>query len=578
MPGLARLSRATAVVALLAAALHPAQPASAIPPPNGATWSETFINTPDGESLHVDVMRPVGLTDADKTPVILVVSPYLGIAAAGTGNTSATPGPNNRFFDFYNGAKVFERGYSVVQVSLRGTGGSSGCLDILGPGEQTDVATAVRWAATQPWSNGKVGMYGKSYDANTGVIGAALEPPGLAAVVAQQITPDRYRGSYNDRVRYAQSVLYPSATYGTQGEGGFSTNSSQEYIVNSAAHTADCQAFLTDHYLEDESIPFWRVRDFPERAEGSTVPVLMSTGYLDAATNIGGGAIDFYNALAGPKRMWIGWWDHVRGNDMVGGRLAMGREGWFDEVMRFFDYHVKGLSLTEAPTHLDPVIAAQGSDGTWREETTFPPEDASDAPITLINGTYEDDGENQGSRGGNGAGGTAYPSAKRGHGAWTFSPPLPHDVHVTGIPTAEVILDVEVPRTNVAINVYDVDPDGNATMITRGAAMADTDGVEQVALYPTDWHFEAGHRIGVLVSGANNEAYTHVATGTVVNVVSGKVELPALSYRRVSDLQGEPAVELEAWLVNAPFLVPAATITGRTSTTFEAPPPLQDRP
>ena len=576
MLSLVRLSRTAVILALLAVSLSPAHQASALPPPNGATWYETFIDTPDGERLHVDVMRPVGLTDADKTPVILVVSPYLGVAAAGSGNTSATPGPNSRFFDFYDGARVFERGYSVVQVSLRGTGGSSGCLDILGPGEQTDVATAVRWAATQPWSTGRVGMYGKSYDANTGVVGAALQPLGLAAVVAQQITPDRYRGSYNDRVRYAQSLLYPSASYGSQGEGGFSTNSSQEYIVNSAAHTADCQAFLTDHYLEDESIPFWRVRDFVERAQGSTVPVLMTTGYVDANTNIGGGAVDFFNALAGPKRMWIGWWAHDRGNDTIGGRLAMGRAGWFDEVMRFFDHHVKGLPSGDAPTQLDPVIAAQGSDGTWREETAFPPEDASDLPITLINGSYEDDGENQGSRDGDaGAGGTSYPSSKVGHGSWTFTPALPHDVHLAGIPSATVNLDVQVPRTNVVVNVYDIDPEGNATMITRGAAMADADGVEQVALYPTDWFFEAGHRIGVLVSGANNEAYTHAATGTVVNVVSGEITLPALRYRRFSDLEGEPAPRLESWRSKAPF--PVANIESRTSTTFSPPPPLEDR-
>jgi predicted acyl esterase len=568
------------ILALLAVSLSPAQRAMALPPPNGATWSETFIDTPDGERLHVDVMRPVGLTDADKTPVILVVSPYLGIAAAGSGNTSATPGPNNRFFDFYNGAKVFERGYSVVQVSLRGTGGSSGCLDILGPGEQTDVATAVQWAATRPWSTGKVGMYGKSYDANTGVVGAALQPPGLAAVVAQQITPDRYRGSYNDRVRYAQSLLYPSASYGSQGEGGFSTNSSQEYIANSAAHTADCQAFLTDHYIEDESIPFWRVRDFVERAKESTVPTLMTTGYVDANTNIGGGAIDFYNALAGPKRMWVGWWAHDRGNDMTGGRLNMGRAGWFDEVMRWYDYYLKAAPMEQSPVQVDPVIAAQGSDGTWREEVSFPPPDASGLDVTLINGSYEDDAENKGSEDeAAGPGGSpATVGAKTGHGSWTFSPPLPYDAHVMGIPSAQVQLDVQAPRTNVAVNVYDVDPDGRATMITRGAAMADVDGVEKVGLYPTDWIFEEGHRIGVLVSGANAEAFVHVPTHSTVTVTSGKVELPFLRYIRTSDIQGDPAPRLESWLNNAPFNVPAATIEGRTSTTFTFPPPMEPRP
>ena len=120
---------------------------------------------------------------------------------------------------------------------------SSGCLDILGPGEQTDVVTAVEWAASQPWSTGKVGMYGKSYDANTGIVGAALQPEGLAAVVAQQVAPDRYRGSYNDRVRLLQSLAYPTATYGVRRRGQASRRrTTPSTSPTRVTHSADCQA------------------------------------------------------------------------------------------------------------------------------------------------------------------------------------------------------------------------------------------------------------------------------------------------------------------------------------------------
>jgi len=340
-------------LALFAAALTAPQGIAA-PPPTGSTWSETYIPTPDGHRLHVDVMRPAGAPATRRTPVILVVSPYLGM----TSQTEAR-GPSDRFNDFFEGARVFARGYSVVMVSLRGTGGSSGCLDILGPGEQTDVVTAVRWAATRPWSTGRVGMYGKSYDANTGMVGAALRPAGLAAVVAQQVVPDRYRGSYNDRVRFLQSIVYPAVTYGSLAEGGFSLQNDPEYIANSASRSADCQAFLTEHYRDDRSSEFWRARDFVAKAKGSTVPVFMTTGYVDSNTNIGGGAVDYFAALRGPKRMWIGWWDHVRGNDLVGDDLAMGRPKFFDEVMRFYDEHLKGVR----PARRDPVVVAQTSTG-----------------------------------------------------------------------------------------------------------------------------------------------------------------------------------------------------------------------
>ena len=41
-----------------------------------------------------------------------------------------------------------KQGYTFVMVDLRGFGGSTGCLDWGGPGEQSDVVNAVKWAAS----------------------------------------------------------------------------------------------------------------------------------------------------------------------------------------------------------------------------------------------------------------------------------------------------------------------------------------------------------------------------------------------------------------------------------------------
>ena len=42
---------------------------------------------------------------------------------------------------------------------------------------------AVEWSARQPWSTGKVGLLGKSYDGWTGLMAIANRPQGLAAVL-----------------------------------------------------------------------------------------------------------------------------------------------------------------------------------------------------------------------------------------------------------------------------------------------------------------------------------------------------------------------------------------------------------
>ena len=137
--------------------------ASAADVPEGATWSEETIESTDGVKLHADILRPSNLPKDAKTPVILSIGPYFNHSGQtgplgpveGTPYTPTGSGPSARFYDFINGAKLMERGYTWVQVDLRGFGGSSGCLDWAGPGEQADVKAVVEWAAAQPWSTGQ---------------------------------------------------------------------------------------------------------------------------------------------------------------------------------------------------------------------------------------------------------------------------------------------------------------------------------------------------------------------------------------------------------------------------------------
>jgi predicted acyl esterase len=540
------------IFAIALLALLPAAASAQVPA--GATWTQAYVDTPDGEQLHIDVLRPAGLPADAKTPVIAVISPYLG---HGPQDPTATPQPNGRFNAFFEGAKVFERGWTVILADLRGTGGSSGCLDILGPGEQTDIKTVVEWAADQTWSTGKVAMYGKSYDGNTGVAAAAIRPRGLAAVVAQQVVGDRYSGSYSGGVRYSQSLMYPFASYGTQAELGWTFDDDQQYTVNSASQSADCQAGLAGHYDPSPDTEFWKVRNFVEKGKGSTVPFLMTHGFLDINTNIGAKAIDFFNVLQGPKRLWLGWWDHVRGDDMAGDRLAMGRAGWYDEVMRFLDEHVRGVPSTPR----DPAMAIQDSDGRWRAEAAWPPADAREHSAPLKAGSYEDDGRNLGSNdGGAGAGGLGLSDGTTGAGAWTVSPPLEHTAQLAGIPTAAVDAAPVAPDTNLVVNVYDVAPDGKATMISRGARLIDAAGVAELPLYPVEWTLHPGHRVGVLVSGANAEAWVHKPTGTTVEVKGGTIRLPFLTYAREADLPGTAAPRLEEFRETAPFDIPATAL------------------
>src|SRR4051812_16285076 len=178
--------------ALLLALLVFAAPASATVPAN-ADWHEFYISDstpyPAGQpTLHADLLVPKG-TDLtkDKLPIIVSVGPYFGHGGSSTpGDTATDDGPQLRWNDLIKDGKLFERGYGLLQVDLRGFGGSQGCNDFGGPGEQNDVFRSIEWASSQPWAlNGKVAIFGKSYDGWTGVMGLNTKPKGLGAAIIQ---------------------------------------------------------------------------------------------------------------------------------------------------------------------------------------------------------------------------------------------------------------------------------------------------------------------------------------------------------------------------------------------------------
>ena len=85
------------------------------------------------------------------------------------------------------------RGYVHVIMNVRGTGKSEGEYDFLGPREIQDIYDAIEWLAKQPWSNGKVGMFGPSYFSMVQKRVAALNPPSLKCIFAMYGLTDLYR-------------------------------------------------------------------------------------------------------------------------------------------------------------------------------------------------------------------------------------------------------------------------------------------------------------------------------------------------------------------------------------------------
>lgn len=85
------------------------------------------------------------------------------------------------------------RGYVGLRVDMRGSGDSDGVpSDEYTEQEHCDAEDVIAWAAAQPWSNGCVGMFGKSWGAFNSLQLAARRPAALKAIIAVAGTDDRY--------------------------------------------------------------------------------------------------------------------------------------------------------------------------------------------------------------------------------------------------------------------------------------------------------------------------------------------------------------------------------------------------
>ena len=553
---------------LLAAALAAALmlPAAAVAEmPEGASWQEAYIETPDEPTLHADVMIPNG-KEGQKLPVILSIGPYFAQDGSTLPDDPFAEGPQLRWKDLMEGGKIFERGYILVQVDLRGFGASAGCNDFGGTGEQTDVKRAVEWAAQQPWSNGKVALYGKSYDAWTGVMGLDEKPKGLAAAVIQAPIIDGYRTLYQNGIHY---YAQPTGWYVTPGlyqaidAHGPTANSSPDYIRGWATGT-DPSCYATNIAQQngfqepDDAAGFWAERKLPEAYKGTETPILWSHGFMDANTKPDN-FLDVWTPAKGFKQGWFGQFAHDRPSDAIVGRGEGVDADWWPVVMTFFDRFLK--DDPNAKPEKGNAVEVQEGDGRWRVEAQWPPADTVMRKLALKAGTYTDSDNNSSS------------GANAGNGIWSFTEPFAAEGRIAGVPKVTINASAQSTQANSAVLLYDVSPEGQATLITRAASKVRGESYS-FDLYPQDWTIKKGHRLGAIVAATDNPWYLPtVFTNLPVEVGGGVLEIPFLTYERGGFLQEDTGGNIDT---RSPIDVAADVEPNLTA--FEFPPALVQRP
>jgi putative CocE/NonD family hydrolase len=136
------------------------------------------VPMPDGTKIGVAVWTPD--VEGQKFPTILIATPYNKLSDA----------------DIIDAGFFVPRGYAYVAYDLRGRYDSEGEAYLYGAQDGADLNVMQSWVAQQPWSTGKIGMYGGSYLGFIQWEGAFYKNPNLTALVPQVSPDDHYDNVY----------------------------------------------------------------------------------------------------------------------------------------------------------------------------------------------------------------------------------------------------------------------------------------------------------------------------------------------------------------------------------------------
>ena len=238
------------------------------------------MKTRDGVTLRADIYRP---NSPDKFPVILMRTPYdksVGWAVAPA-------------------LQIVARGYVFIVQDVRGRYTSEGEWYPFRH-EQADGYDSVEWAASLPYSNGKVGMTGASYVGATQMLAAISTPPHLAGI-APHVTASNYHDNWtyqsgafeqwfnqNWTTQLARDTLDHFIDHNTDARVGVPTLPLANYpVFNFGQLPADAQltASIAPYYLDWLAHPdydnYWKQWSIEENFSKIAVPMLQVGGWYD---------------------------------------------------------------------------------------------------------------------------------------------------------------------------------------------------------------------------------------------------------------------------------------------------------
>lgn len=442
---------------------------------DGHARSSFYVEVRDGTRLAVDLYRPTkgGVVASEKLPVVWMHTPYNRRDYRGGEAAETYPG---------FALRLAPHGYNVAVVDFRGVYASFGKNIAYNRGEWIEAAKwdaydVTEWFAKQPWSNGKIGMWGCSATGGSQMQALTTRPPSLKAIIPMSAEFDAYHFTTVGGIASPRPQAPPGQSGGNDAVAARDRLAVPVDGPDGAALLAEAVASHKDNIESVGIVPFkdsvspstglvwWQTSSphtYLEELKRSETGVLSVANWDEAGTRHGP-FFTFNNLPTENTKLLVGPGTHCAWSTVKD-------ETGFDivtEELRFFDHWLKGkpnnVMNEPAVTYFTYNAPA---DSQWRTSETWPLANEQRTAFYLTPGGGLEQtasvarSERSTPMGPAPLAQSVTIEAATGGAAYETAA-LTHDMEVTGHPELTLWVKTDAGDTDVTARIDDVAPDGS---------------------------------------------------------------------------------------------------------------------
>jgi uncharacterized protein len=537
--------------------------------------SSQYVAVRDGTKLAVDLYRPKtkdGAVVEDKLPVLFMHTPYNRRYFESPGVMKGVSGETYPGF----AARLVEYGYVVAIADFRGLYASYGTNLGYNRGEWVEAAKydaydIIEWLAMQPWSSGKVGMWGCSATGGSQLQAATTAPPHLKAIFPMSCEFDAYPFGVFGGVSPPKGTPTSTSPTPTSPEmrdaiaepvDGDDDKKQLNAAIADHKNGKDTVGYVPFRDSTAENIPEqWWIKSSPstylEAINKSGVAIYVAANWDEATTKYG--AFFTFNNVTTPKKLLVGPGTHCAWTSvktMTGFDIVV-------EELRWFDYWLKDIKngvMDEPPVYFYTYNTSAAK--TWTAADAWPLskerrttyylgglETLSVVPPSAIDAHDEVT--------------VAYdvtPDNLKDKGLWYETPDLSVDIQVSGHVTVDLWVKSTATDGDFVATLQDYTPDGSvvsyntygrlrASLRKEGTApynnlklpfhpSNEADAAELVPNEPTELKFDLlpisttfrkNHRIRLVITFSAGSATPQITPAPTVTVMRDAMHRSSIS-------------------------------------------------